>query len=149
MLTFDKNERINVEEFSREDEQMFLLFCMGIVKYNLNQIPKGHKYYNQFDVRYYDGGLGGDGVEIFPKIYPDSCFIWGLCEGDLAGTSYFGDGVTGTVCIRMKTTVFTIGELNTYIIDTLKQLLFDDKIGEILDEETRKKEFAKYGIDKK
>ena len=146
MFKFNENDKINVEEFGCVEDRFFFLFCMGIIKNNLNLLPDDHKYYGQFDVKYFDGERGGDGFEMFSKKYPDSCFSWDLNGGALSGGIYFGNGITGIFGIGMDSTIFTIKELNDYLVNSLKSLLDEDLINDIMDEEKRKLAFAKYDM---
>lgn len=149
MFQFDRNAQIDVEGIQNIQEQYFFMLCMGLVQYHLDLLPDDNPYKGEFEVKYYMGGTGGDGFEIVSKKYPQTGFIWGLAEGTLGGCCYLDglNGLTGEFSNGMDNTVFTLDELNGYLFGTIRELLVDNKIEEVMDEKKRVKTYEEWGVE--
>jgi hypothetical protein len=143
-MDFSSKTKINVHKLC--DEQYFLILCMGLIKYHLNKLPV--KQRKQFDVVFYDGGLGGNGVDIIPVKNPDASITFGCCSGNFGCSSMISseNGITGNFSMEMKKNIFTLDELNLFIVEVFTFLFVKNDINEIVDKKIRETEFRKYNL---
>jgi len=128
---FQQTDKINIPSMQdRLEEQAFLLFVMGLVKYHLSDITN-HKNSDRFDVGFEWGGAGPDTISIFSKENKDALICFGTANNSL-GYSIYSSISEGRVedGDDMDKEEFTIKELNDWLIKVIKELIFKDKVSE-------------------
>lgn len=133
LFTFQK---IDLGETDRTDEQYLLMLCLGIIKNNLNSIFKDCLEYAKIDVRFDWGGCGPDTCVIYLKDNPHLGFVLGCdAEVGIGGTFYDENkwDVVGEYESSMGKTKFTLPELNSYLIQLVRELVIQNKIAELYD----------------
>lgn len=142
----DFSEKTKIDGDRVTNQRYFLYLCLGLIKHNLRKVKGNYK--NKFDVYYYDGGCGGDGVEIRPIKNQDASIIFGLCGSRFGCSACVSseNGIMGSFDMGINKNVYTFSELNDFIIAVLIELFENKKIRQITDNKIRQKHFAQYHL---